>query len=180
MKSPRSRFLAIALLAVPLAHAEVREAKPAVFMIESAVTTTATPAAAYAALTGKVARWWDPAHTWSGAARNLSIDARAGGCFCEKLAAGGSVQHARVIWAEPGKILRLEGAFGPLQDMAVSAVMTFKFAPEGTGTKITLTYRAAGAFTMDSVKLAPVVDQVLTGQLKRLGAFADTGRTPGK
>ena len=180
MNSLRFRLLALALAAVPNAHADVREAQPAVFMIESAVTTTATPAAAYAVLTRKVGQWWDPAHTWSGSARNLSIDPRAGGCFCEKLAGGGSVEHARVIWAEPGKNLRLEGAFGPLQEMAVSAVMTFKFAPEGAGTRITLTYRAAGAFTMDSAKLAPIVDQVLTVQLKRLGAFADTGKTPAK
>ena len=150
------------------------------FMIESVVTTTAAPTAAYAALTRKVSQWWDPAHTWSGSARNLSIDARAGGCFCEKLGQGGSVQHARVIWAQSGKILRLEGAFGPLQDMAVSGVLTFKLAPEGTGTKLTLTYRVAGAFTMDSAKLAPLVDQVLTLQLKRLGEFADTGKTPAK
>jgi hypothetical protein len=33
---------------------------------------------------------------------------------------------------------------------------------------------------MDSAKLAPIVDQVLTGQLRRLGAFADTGKTPAK
>jgi hypothetical protein len=167
-------------MAVPLAHAEVREAQPAVFTIESSVTSTAAPTAAYAALTRKVSQWWDPEHTWSGSARNLSIDARAGGCFCEKFGQGGSVQHARVIWAEPGKTLRLEGAFGPLQDMAVNGVLTFKLVPAGTGTKLTMTYRVAGAFTMDAAKLAPLVDQVLTLQLKRLGAFADTGKTPAK
>ena len=58
----------------------------------------------------------------------------------------------------------------------MTAVMTFKFVPEGAGTRITLTYRAAGAFTMDSAKLAPIVDQVLTVQLRRLGAFADAGK----
>jgi hypothetical protein len=28
-------------------------------------------------------RWWNDAHTWSGSAANLSLDARAGGCWCE-------------------------------------------------------------------------------------------------
>jgi hypothetical protein len=157
------------------AHAEVKESTPNLFVVERSVATTAAPAAAYTALTRQVGKWWDGAHTWSGNARNLSIDARAGGCFCEKLAAGGSVAHGRVIWAQPGKMLRIDAALGPLQDMAVSAVLSFKLEPEGSGTKLTLIYRASGNFTMDSAKLAPLVDKVLGVQLSRLQAFADTG-----
>ena len=80
---------------------------------------------------GQGRRWWDPAHTWSGSARNLKLEPKAGGCFCEKLADGGSVQHGRVIFAQPGKLLRLEGALGPLQDMAVTGVLSFNLAPDG-------------------------------------------------
>jgi len=154
--------------------AEVKETSATLFLIERQVHTATAPSATYAALTG-VGKWWDPEHTWSGASKNLSLDARAGGCFCEKLAGGGSVSHGRVIWAQPGKMLRIEGALGPLQDMAVAGVLSFRLEPEGSGTRLTMTYRVAGNFTMDSAKLAPLVDAVLGLQFERLRAFADTG-----
>jgi len=152
-------------------RAEVKEARENGFVIEAAVMADASPAAVYRQLV-RVAGWWDPKHTWSGSARNLKLDAKAGGCFCEKLADGGSVQHARVIFAQPGKLLRLDGALGPLQDMAVSGVLSFNLAPDGPGTRITMTYRVAGVLSMDSSKLAPLVDQVMGIQLGRLRSFA--------
>jgi uncharacterized protein YndB with AHSA1/START domain len=173
----RFSFVLLATFAACLARAEVRDLQPTLFVIESTATSTATPADVYTALTNP-ARWWHPRHTWSGEAKNLAMDARAGGCYCETLPGGGSVQHSRVVWAEPGRKLKLEGAFGPLQDMAVDALLTFTLEPAGTGTKITLSFRASGQFTMETVKLAPVVDQVLGQQLARLREFADTGKTP--
>jgi hypothetical protein len=111
-------------------------------------------------------------HTWSGAAGNLKLDPKAGGCFCEKLPDGGSVQHARVIFAQPGKLLRLEGGLGPMQDMAVTGILSFKLEPDGKGTRIRMTYRVAGMLTLPSAQLAPGVDQVMGTQLDRLRAFA--------
>ena len=163
--------LAVAVgLALPV-HADVKETRENGFVIEATVMAEASPAAVYRQLV-RVAGWWDPKHTWSGSARNLKLDPRAGGCFCEKLADGGSVQHARVIFAQPGKLLRLEGALGPLQDMAVTGVLSFNLAPDGPGTRINMTYRVAGVLTMDSAKLAPLVDQVMGIQLGRLRSFA--------
>jgi uncharacterized protein YndB with AHSA1/START domain len=176
MKSaPRRRVLMLAVLVAGLAQAEVRETTDSAFVIESSVSTAASPAAVYAAL-GKVSAWWDPQHTWSGSARNLSLQLQAGGCFCEKLADGGSVQHGRVVFAQPGKLLRLDTALGPLQEMAVTGVLTFKLTPEASGTRITMNYRVAGAFTMQAAKLAPLVDQVMGGQLERLRAHLNTGK----
>jgi hypothetical protein len=171
-------FVLVAAMA-PALRAEVKEAAPTLFLIERAVSTRVPPSAAYTALT-HVGKWWDSEHTWSGDARNLQLQARAGGCFCEKLTDGGSVSHGRVIWAQPGKMLRIEGALGPLQDMAVAGVLSFKLEPDGSGTRLTMTYRAAGNFTMDSAKLAPLVDQVLGVQLERLKTFTDTGRAAPK
>ena len=151
-------------------QSEVRDTREGGFTIESTVMAEAAPAEVYRRLI-KVAGWWDPKHTWSGSARNLKLEPKAGGCFCERLADGGSVQHARVIFAQPGKLLRLEGALGPLQDMAVAGVLTFSLAPDGPGTRITMTYRVAGVLTMDSAKLAPLVDQVMGIQLGRLRSF---------
>jgi uncharacterized protein YndB with AHSA1/START domain len=163
------------LLLCTASHADVRETRDNSLVIESSVTTGASPRATYAAI-GKVAAWWDSGHTWSGAAKNLSLQMRAGGCFCEKLAAGGSVEHGRVVYADPGKLLRIDGALGPFQEMAVIGVLTFKLTPEGSGTRITMNYSVSGAIAMDTKKLAPGVDQVMAGQLARLKAFADKSK----
>ena len=159
------------------ARAAVTETRENAFTIETTVMVDATPASTYRDL-AKVNLWWDPAHTWSGSARNLKLDTRAGGCFCEKLADGGSVQHGRVLFAQPQKMLRLQAALGPLQGMAVAGVLSFTLAPDGAGTRVTLTYRVAGAFTMESGKLAPLVDQVMGTQLRRLANYA-SGRPVG-
>lgn len=179
MTGPKSQLPLLAVIAACLASAwpaaaAVQEAKEGSFTNQSAVLVDVSPESAYKALR-RVAAWWDPAHTWSGSAQNLSLDARAGGCFCERLAQGGTVQHARVLFAQPGKLLRMEGALGPLQEMAVTGILTFGLAPDGKGTRITMTYRVAGGLTMDGTKLAPLVDQVMTGQLERLRTYANSG-----
>lgn len=161
----------LSFLANP-ALSEVRDTRESSFAIESVVTTTAAPAEVYKAL-GKVGDWWDSEHTWSGSAKNMSMVLTAGGCFCEKLADGGSIQHGRIIYAQPGQMLRLDAPLGPLQEMPVTGVLTFALAAEGAGTKITMTYRVSGALTMDSAKLAPLVDTVMTTQLTRLKTFGD-------
>jgi len=177
MKLPLTLVVIGALIIASPSVAEVRETQQNGFTIETTVMADASPAAVYRKLV-KVAGWWDHAHTWSGSAGNLRLWPEAGGCFCEKLAHNGSVEHARVIFAQPGKMLRLEGALGPLQDMAVSAVLTFSLAPDGSGTRIKMTYRVAGSLTMDPAKLAPLVDQVMATQLGRLRSFAG-GAPPG-
>src|SRR5688572_7972880 len=91
-----------------VASADVRESSPNLFVTERSVITTAPPATVYQALTRKVGTWWESEHTWSGKAANMSIEPKAGGCFCERLPEGGSVAHACVILAQPGKMLRLE------------------------------------------------------------------------
>ncbi len=161
------------------AHAEVRETAANGFVVESSVVTSASSQAAYLALTGSLPQWWDPAHTWSGRSENLRLEPSAGGCFCETLS-DGEVEHARVILARAGQMLRLQGALGPLQEMAVLGVLTFAVAPEGAGSRITLNYRVAGSLTSEAAKLAPLVDKVLGIQLARLGMFIDTGKPTAK
>ena len=46
------------------------------------------------------------------------MELHAGGCFCERLKDGGSVQLLQVVYAAPGEGLRLRGALGPLQTEA--------------------------------------------------------------
>jgi uncharacterized protein YndB with AHSA1/START domain len=128
-------------------------------------------------------RWWSSAHTYSGNAANLSLDAQAGGCWCERWrdAAGAShwVQHAQVVLAQEGRVLRLNGAFGPLQDMAVVGVLTI-VTTTGTGAEagkhlLRMTYRVAGGSEAGLDKLAPVVDGVIGEQFRRLRALIEDG-----
>jgi uncharacterized protein YndB with AHSA1/START domain len=163
---------ALLLMLGSSADAEVQETRDGYFAIQSLILVDLAPSATYRELI-RLSEWWDPAHTWSGSSRNLTLEPRAGGCFCEKLKSGGSVQHARVLFARPGELLRLEGALGPLQEMAVTGVLTFTLAPDGPGTRVTMSYRVAGGLTMEPAKLAPLVDQVMTGQLERLRNFAN-------
>lgn len=94
-------------------------------------------------LLGKPSRWWNPEHTWSGDAKNMRLQLKAGGCFCE-VWNGNSVMHAQVILAQPGSVLRLQGGFGPLQDMAVNAVLTYKLKKEPDSTHVEMIYRVSG------------------------------------
>jgi uncharacterized protein YndB with AHSA1/START domain len=168
-----------AMLAPPL-RGEVIESTAAGFSVRNAATITAPPAKVYAALTEKVGGWWDPAHTFSHDARNLSVDAKPGGCFCERLPDGGGVQHMSVVYASPGKLLRLSGAIGPLQEAALTGTMTWNLSEAGGGTTVELIY-TAGGFRVGGFRDIPtVVDGVLRGQLARLKAFVETGHPDGK
>lgn len=118
-----------------------------------------------------VPTWWSGSHTYSGSADNLSLNAEAGGCWCESWS-GGEVEHGRVVMVMPKSVLRIDGAFGPLQEMGVSAAMTFTLS-DGAGpgkTKITLDYKVVGSSLSGLDQLAPIVDQVLAEQVKRLAS----------
>ena len=128
-----------AMLAAPV-RGEVIESTAAGFSVRNAAAINATPANVYTALTDKVGGWWDPAHTFSRDARNLSVDAKPGGCFCERFPNGGGVQHMSVVFASPGKLLRLTGAIGPLQEAALAGTMTWNLAETGGGTTVELVY----------------------------------------
>jgi uncharacterized protein YndB with AHSA1/START domain len=168
----------LAILAAPL-RGEVIESTAVGFLVRNTAAITAPPAKVYAALTDGVGGWWDPAHTFSHDARNLSLDAKPGGCFCERLPDGGGVQHMSVVYASPNKLLRLTGAIGPLQEAAVTGTMTWNLLPAGSGTTVELSYTVGGFRAGGFRDLATVVDKVLHGQLTRLKALVETGRPDG-
>jgi hypothetical protein len=162
-------LLSLALGVTATARAAVQETRDGSFAIQSVVLVEAKPLEAYRALV-RISDWWDPAHTWSGSARHLTLEAKGGGCFCERLPNGGSVAHGRVVFAQPGQTLRVDGALGPLQEMPVTGVLTFAFAPDGAGTRVTMTYKVGGVLSMDAAKLAPMVDSVMSSQFERFKA----------
>lgn len=164
---------AIACLAIAApAVAEVKSTADSGFEVVSVATTTAKPDAVYAALATPGA-WWSDEHTYSGDSANMTIDARAGGCFCERMADGGTIEHGRIIYAQPGKTLRFTGGLGPLQSEAVTGTMTWTIERDGEGAKVTQRYVASGYMTGGLKSLAPLVDKVLAQQLAGLKAHLD-------
>lgn len=74
-----------------------------------------------------VAHWWDPAHTYTGDAANLSLDLEPGGCWCEAMPDGSLFEHGRVRsvwWSE----VRIDAPFGPLREMATRAELVVTYA----------------------------------------------------
>jgi len=173
MKQP---FMALALLlaGASCADADIVNAATAGFTVKIVESVPAPAARVYQALTERIGSWWDKDHTWSGNAANLSIDPRPGGCFCERLP-GGGVQHMIVIYADRGKLLRMSGGIGPLQDLAVTGVMSWVLTETAGKTTIEVTYKVGGYAPGGGVgALATPVDMVLTAQVKRLAQFLST------
>jgi uncharacterized protein YndB with AHSA1/START domain len=156
-------------LAAPAA-AEVTSSSPIHFDIESRVIVAATPARAYEAL-GEIGRWWDGAHSYSGDAANMRLELRAGGCFCETLPDGGTVEHMHVVQALPGRAIRMTGALGPLQSEALTGTLTWTLRAVPEGTEISSVYLVSGHVRGDVSSYAAPVDAVLRAQLERLRLY---------
>ena len=171
-------FVLCALLGVVVpAAADVIDTAPGGFSVKIAVDVASPQADVYRALVERVGTWWSADHTWSGNNANLSIDARPGGCWCERLANGGGVQHMTVAYVDPGKILRFRGALGPLQGMAVDGSMTWELTKAGDKTHLQLTYTVGGYLASGlGATMAKPVDGVLTLQVQRLKKLVETGQ----
>lgn len=167
------RLIASLLLIASPAAAEVKSATEGGFEVSRTTTINATPTQVYKAL-GLPSRWWSKAHTYSGDARNLTIAVTAGGCFCEKNPANGAtIEHARVVYAQPGRMLRLRGALGPLQAEAVTGTLTWELKAVPGGTEVRQTYVVGGYVRGGAALFAAPVDQVLGEQLAGLKTYAE-------
>ncbi len=128
----------------------------------------APPATAWRAYT-QLPQWWSDSHTWSGKAKNMTLDLQAGGCWCERWGDGDSARHGVVVWVQPPHGLRVEGALGPLQELAVDGVFTLATRAAADGrTTVELAYRVAGSPEAGLRALAPIVDAVMGQQYQRL------------
>jgi len=159
------------LLPLPLL-ADVQTAAEQNFSVQVTVTVKATPEMAWEHLL-KVGTWWSSDHTWSGDAKNLTLNAAPGGGFDESLPGTGFVRHMQVIYSDPGKKLRMTGLLGPLQEHALQGTMTISLKAEGDSTIISITYHVSGHFPGGLEKIAAPVDQVITEQFTRLGKQID-------
>jgi len=168
-------FTLLAVTLSPSIRAEVVAKSSAGFVSKHTLNIAAPLQRVFEALTDDVGRWWNPEHSYSGVAANFSIDARAGGCFCEQLK-DGSVAHMTVVFVARNSVLRMIGGLGPLQSMAVNGSMTFALTPsDNGGTRLQYEY-AVGGYSPEGLEaLAEAVDRVQLDQLQRLQRFVETG-----
>ena len=166
-------IVAVSLLPRP-ASAEVINISANGFTVRETAAIAADADKVYAALI-KPADWWSADHTFSRNAANLTLEAKAGGCFCEELPNGGSVKHQEVVLAAPGRQLVMRGALGPLQTAGVIDAFTFRLDPDGSGTKLTVTFAMGGYLPEGFDYWAKKTDFVMATQAARLKQFVETG-----
>ena len=164
----------LALLTASAGRAEVQALSEAGFVSHNEAEVAATPAEIWALLL-RPSEWWSDAHTYSGSAGNMTIEAEVDVCFCETLPSGdgvpaGRIEHMRVIYFAPHSTLRMTGALGPLQSEAVTGVLTVTIEPAASGSKIVWDYAVGGYMRMPMDQMAPLVDQVVGEQLANLAA----------
>lgn len=183
----RTAMIAASLLAASAVQAKVVETGTERFVTRDIASVKTAPLATWLALI-KPGEWWNPEHSWSGDAKNMTLTPQGGGCFCERIPVGdsgnssameGSARHAEVLQAFPMKVLRMRGGFGPLQGEPATGVLTITLKEVPGGTRILWEYNVGGPMRYKVAEIAPAVDAVMTEQLKRLqahlGALEDTG-----
>ncbi len=167
-------IIAAAIVVTFAPDANAQFVSPYGFSVRSQVDIRKSPAEVYDAIV-RIGQWWNSEHTYTGDAKNMTLDARPGGCFCERLKDGGGVEHMRVIYAAPGEMLRLSGGLGPLQPLGVSGTMSLRLTRNAGGTAVELTYSVGGFSEAGFNQLAPAVGSVVTEQMNRLKTFVETG-----
>ncbi len=106
------------------------KSKTSGFSFEHELTLPGTTEEIYDAVTGDISGWWD--HSFSDNPLKFYIDPKPGGGFYEIFdESGDGVLHATVIFAQRGKMLRMDGPLG-LSGKAVKLVITYTFEQAGT------------------------------------------------
>jgi hypothetical protein len=161
--------LVCALATTPPVFPAVIAATSSGMVVENVQVVPVDPATAWASLVGEVNRWWPRDHTWWGSESQLSLDATAGGCFCE-VAGTRQAKHLEVAFVDPPAHLRMLGGLGPFQGMGLHGALDWRLESVEGGTRISFRYQVGGYTPDDVGKIAPIVDQV---QALQLGGLAD-------
>lgn len=122
------------------------------FSFEMNFSYPGDPVFVYDHLTGDISDWWD--HSFTEKPYKLFIEARPGGGFYEIFnESGDGAKHATVIYAERGKILRMEGPLG-LSGQALTLVCTYSLkSTEKNSTLLTLNVNGAGEITDETPEI---------------------------
>jgi uncharacterized protein YndB with AHSA1/START domain len=167
---------AVALLLIAgNVKAGVVESSAQGFAIEETAHIDAPPAKVYAALIHPE-NWWNSEHTFSQDAKNLSLNPKAGGCLCETLPGGGSVQHLTVAFVAPNSTLRFRGARGPFQSQGVDGALTFTLKAANGGTDLVLDNNVGGFVKGGMGKWPQAADGMLTDLVAHLKYYAENGK----
>ncbi|MCA9663575.1 MAG: hypothetical protein KC486_34920, partial [Myxococcales bacterium] len=131
-----------------------------VFRFDLQVEVPVAPAQAYAMFTAEIGRWWDH-HYAPEEPVALLLEPTPGGAFYEVIdRRGAAAEHARVITAIPGELLRFVGPMG-LAGEAVEMVHTLRFAAmEGDDagrTRVSLEVRGLGDIDSDEARVVEAV-----------------------
>lgn len=166
---------ALCAFAGTASRGEVVDASAAGFTVRTSVAVAAPRAEVYRASVRAIGSWWSDDFTVSGDAARLYLEARPQGCLCERLGPGGGVVHLTVTFVNPGVMLRLTGALGPLGLLGASGNLLWEFEDEGGGTTVTWSYVVGGYAPQGLESHAADVDRVLGDQLARLERFVEHG-----
>ncbi len=169
------RFVLLTLLAAIACHADVVDGASHGFTVKNTWIVNASQAEVYRKLIQNVGDWWNPGHTFSKDSRNLSIDAKPMGCFCEKLPNGGGVRHLEVLTVMPERALVMNGGMGPLQSLGLNGTLSIELAPTKAGTKLDITYVVSGYLKEGLEAWGPRVDAMLKDQFTRLKNYIEHG-----
>ena len=157
------------LLIAPFIGAEVVSKADTGFNLKMTAEVPVSPSVAYQQFLN-VDQWWVANHTWHGSAENLSIEPKAGGCFCE-ISGDNEVLHMLVTFVKPNAEIKMVGGLGPLQMMGIHGGMSWRFEALDNGhTRIIQTYNVTGYAPGGLSDIADIVDAVQTGQLNALAA----------
>ncbi len=176
--APRHALFVLAnvtVLEAGSAVAEVADAEAGGFTTVNEAIIEAPRDVVWRSAIEEIGRWWSSAHTISGDASRLSIDARPQGCFCEYLGEDAGVVHLSVTMVNPMVLLRLTGGLGPLGLMGVDGNMTWEFSDADGATAVRFTYAVGGYRPGGLDSIAAPVDGVIGEALRRLKAHVEKG-----
>jgi uncharacterized protein YndB with AHSA1/START domain len=158
------------------ARSAVLDVQPNGFAVEETAHIAAAPDAVYAALIHPE-KWWNSDHTFSHSAANLSLDPKAGGCFCETLPDGGLVEHLHVVYADPARTtIRFRGAMGPFQGLGVEGALTISLKAENGGTALILDNNYGGYIQGGPGKWPAALDMMLGDLVAHLKFYAENAK----
>ncbi len=160
------------------AHAEVKSQSENGFSVVHIAEVDAEPAVIWARLINPK-NYWNKVNSWSGSVDGFYLEPKAGGCFCENIMGkdakgkprvAGSVEHMRVIFSDPNKVLRMQGALGPLQAEAVLGTLTAVIAPakSGSGSTVSFSYVVGGYMRYKVPEISAAVDKVIGEQFANM------------
>ena len=155
-------------------NAEIADSSFNGFTFKHEYHINAAPDSVYVYFFRDISQWWSPLHTFSGNPANIVLQPKANGCFCERLANGGSVKHMTVVYAEPGKIFWLSGALGPLQMSPGEGLLTGVLKPAEKATDMVVLYSVGGYSPQSLGSYAPAVDKMIGDQFAGLKRFAES------